>query len=726
MSSKRNFINLIGYMAYRAVFISIFSLLSVAAFAEDNYYQFNKIAHLNHSEGEPSQWLQLVTHPNNIQQYFVINKTGQMYLVDNMQNPHPVLDLNANNLKESSSIKLTSIELHPNFALKGQLGYRVFYTAHLEVLDEKSRTKRLQERSDELILKFDAVITEWKFSSDDYQKVDLSTKREILRIAVPDHTMTIKQMSFSPYAKSWNDNFGLLYIALNGQENWQKPLYSGVLLRINPAKFGLRSFTIPNDNPYLKESKIKDEIYLLGGQNIKQFIWPNKNNENILLSHHHNDNHLLSLTNGQNDWRNGAPKQMIYQSDKAIEYVLLYRGSNLSYLRNKLLLLRQKNQKWFIESLAVTPSVYDNTLKENKPQQEWQLPSQQLTSSSEVTFSINRDGEVLILDKTAGMIFQMYQNSSGDNTLVEEQVTTSEIQTSSTNSLYIVFILMTAIGVVFYFFKRNKFSAKAVVRKQFAHIELSESELQIGLYQRHQSSTDTIIDIVDITNCKVKLNNQTINVINQKAGHGFNDAKEQDLRNILTKEQVDKMVDGKVRQVNLLITDINEKYYTVCLYMRKGSDRVTKKTYSVVIDDLVNWCWLIATKVNPDETGNRKKKPAIPSESSIDLAEQRQNQKPLHDQAAAIRSITHDALKTPHGEELELTNEQSVTQEDKEDVNLAEPLEQNNVNSNTIDTELVDALEKLVNLKQEGFLTQEEFTKAKENLMRSLFEKSKK
>ena len=39
-----------------------------------------------------------------------------------------------------------------------------------------------------------------------------------------------------------------------------------------------------------------------------------------------------------------------------------------------------------------------------------------------------------------------------------------------------------------------------------------------------------------------------------------------------------------------------------------------------------------------------------------------------------------------------------------------------------IDTEVVNALEKLVNLKQQGFLTDEEFTKAKENLLRGLFD----
>ena len=606
MNSKGCFLNLINYMTHKIVLASVFSLLSVAIFAEDNHYQLNKISQLNHTQGENSQWLQLVAHPNKMQQYFVINEAGQMYFVDNTNKPYPVLDLNANNSKDSPSTKLTAIELHPNFALRGQLGYRVFYTAHLEVLDGKSSTKRIQERSEELSLKFDAVITEWQFSSDDYQKVDLHTKREIIRIAVPENTMTIKQMSFSPYTKSWNDGFGLLYVALNGDKKWQKPLYSGVILRINPAKFGLRSFTVPINNPYLKESNIKDEIYLLGGQNIKQFIWPDKNSDYILLSHQYKGKSLLSSTNGQNDWRNDGPKQILYQGVNSIEHMLLYRGSNLPYLRNRLLLLIQENQKWSLESLNVTPSVYDNSSVENKLQKEWQFTSQQLAINSEVTFTHNRDGEILILDKTAGTIFQISQDNLSKAAPIEEQVITSETEVESTNRFYILFFVMIVAAVGFYFFKRNQFSAKAVVRKQFAHIELSESQLQIGLYHRHQNSADTIVDIADIVSCEVKLNNQTINLINQKTGHGFNDAKEQDLRNIFTKEQVDKMIDGKVRQVNLLITDIKEKSYMVCLYMRKGSDRVTKKTYSVVVDDLIDWCWLIATKINAD--GTKKKK----------------------------------------------------------------------------------------------------------------------
>ena len=42
---------------------------------------------------------------------------------------------------------------------------------------------------------------------------------------------------------------------------------------------------------------------------------------------------------------------------------------------------------------------------------------------------------------------------------------------------------------------------------------------------------------------------------------------------------------------------------------------------------------------------------------------------------------------------------------------------------NTIDTELINALEKLVNLKQQGFLTMDEFSKAKEKLLKGLFDK---
>jgi len=40
-----------------------------------------------------------------------------------------------------------------------------------------------------------------------------------------------------------------------------------------------------------------------------------------------------------------------------------------------------------------------------------------------------------------------------------------------------------------------------------------------------------------------------------------------------------------------------------------------------------------------------------------------------------------------------------------------------------MDTDLVNALEKLVNLQQQGFLTMDEFSKAKEKLLKTLLAK---
>lgn len=746
MKSKLHFFNLTRYIAHiytlylnincstvlkRAsssgtgikILISIFTMLSVVAFAEGNNYQFNKIAELNYTQAESSDWQQLVTNPSNKQQHFIINKTGQMYLVEDMNNSHPILDLSVSNHEEPSAIQLTAIALHPDFSLRDQLGYGTFYTAHLEELDKKSSIKRIQEHSSEFTLNFDAVITEWQFSSASYQKVDLKTKREVLRIAVPDTSMTIKQMSFSPYTRSWNDGFGLLYVALNGQEKWQKPLYSGVILRINPAKFGLRSFTVPKSNPYLNDRKIKDEIYLLGGQNIKQFTWPDKNKDDILLSHRYKNKSLLSLTSGRDDWRDNAPKKVLYQSDSIIKDVLTYHGRSLPSLRNRLLLLRQENQRWLIESLNIKPSLNQSESTVNKPQQVWQFTGQQLTDKSEITLSTNRDGEVLLLDKTAGMVFQISQENTDMIMSAAEQTVPTAMQDDSIINSYVLFIVLIIIGIVFYVFKLNRFSAKMVVRKQFAQIELSESQQQIGLYHRHQNRTDTIIDIVDIASCEVKLNDHTISLINQEVGYGFNDEKEQGLRAIFAKEQVDKMVDGKARYISLLLTDIHDKSYTVCLYMRKGSDRITKKTYSVVIEDLINWCWLIAEKINADETEKRKKKPAISSEPTNGSVEQSKEQIPLHSQAAAIRPANYKAVKDLESVEKNSPKQQSA----KEQSTIVETHKSEAVaayphQSTTIDTELVNALEKLVNLKQQGFLTQDEFTKAKKNLLQSLFD----
>lgn len=724
MNSKRNTFKLTQFTAYIAVLSIICSFFSISVFATTNNYQLNKVAQLNNAQVDSSNWQQLIPNPSKKQQHFIINTTGQIYFVDNGVNPYRILDLSVDKQKEHFPIKLTAMELHPNFSLRDQPGYGVFYTAHHEALDQDSSTKRIQETNNNLTLKFDAVITEWQFSTANDEKVDLSTKREVLRIALPDSSMTIKQMSFSPHIKLWNEGFGLLYVTLNGNKKWQQPLYSGVILRINPAKFGLRSFTVPTSNPYIQNSEIKDEIYLLGGQEIKQFMWPDKSSEKILLSHQYNNKSLLSVTSGRDDWRNNPPKEKLYQGDYVIEDALVYRGRSLPALRNKLLLLTKKNQQWLIESLDLNLSVNKDEMIENTPKQKWQFSNQQLVVNNDIMLSENRDGEVLLLDKSAGMIFQISQEKPAIKPQkVKQQPATVVTKTKtepikeSIYSAYAIIAVLIFFGVVFYFYQRNKFSAKAVVRKQFAHIELSESQQQVGLYHRHQKSTDTIIDLANIITCEVQLNEQVINVINTETEHNFDDKKAQELRDVFAKEQVHKMVEGKVRQVNLAFIDQQNKKYTICLYMRKGSDRITKKSYSSVINDVIDWCWLIAKKINLEEAKARHEKTLVSSGLTTDVSQHSQDAKSLHHQASVTPPVTSAAIKNPVSTD---THKQQTALADKvkEQGEIEVPRQKS-----TVDTELVDALEKLVNLKQQGFLTDQEFTQAKKNLLQGLFNK---
>jgi hypothetical protein len=712
--------------------VGFFTLISFTAYSNEDSYQLTKIAQLEHRLISKPNWQQLVANPSNKRQHFVIRESGQVYLVDDDKiNPQAILDMRVSKQKESALFKLTAIELHPNFSLRDHVGYSTFYTAHIETINKNSKTKRVQERGDDLQLNFDAVITEWQFSAVNHQKVDMDSKREVLRIGVPDKLMVIKQISFSPYLKLWNDDFGLLYIALNGDKKWPQPLYSGVVLRIDPTKFGLRGFSIPKKNPYIKNSQINNTIYLLGAQGIAQFIWPDKNSEHILVSHQYNNEYLLSLTDGRNDWRNSLSKQVLYQSDDAIHDMLMYQGRELPLLRSKLLLLREEKRHWFIESLALNFSVNKKIADEIKPQLEWPIASQQLPINSKITLSSGHYDEILLLEKSSNVLFHLTQQALVNENVVVDAGKNNRIEKKSSDNnifilLSILLIILVLLGTLYYCFWRNSHSVKTIVRQQFASTKLNESCQKIGLYHRHQRNAETIVDIVDIVSSEIKLNKDSISVINAEADYGFDHDKEQHLRTVFFNERVDKMVDGKIRQISLLLTDNKNNNYTVCLYMRKGGDRITKKSYAKVIDELIDWCWFIGEAINVDETDKREplgllKKNTVSKLTGNDTTL-------LHNQAAAIRVVDH---KTNSASQPLVPDKLSSTLAVISENNHSSGLTGDEINAvhnkvqtkNRVDTELINALEKLVNLKEQGFLTTDEFSQAKEKLLKDLFKK---
>ena len=725
MNLKNYFVDFNHFIIHIFIFIfSLYILQPFAASSNERGYELVQVADLGNTQNSQSNWQQIVANPSNIKQHFIIQDSGQIYLIDDAEiKSEPIIDMSIFQKKNTQSFKLTAIELHPNFALRDHVGYSTFYTAHIEDIDKQSKTKRIQASVDELKLPFDTVITEWKFNAVNHRVVDNDSKREVLRISVPDTSMAIKQISFNPYIRSWHDDFGSLYVALYGDEKWKIPLYSGVVLRINPEKFGAHSFRIPDTNPYLKNSQINDAIYLLGAQKINKFVWPGKNSEEILVSHKYDNNYLLSLTDSRtdrlNDWRNSGVKNILYRSDDTVHDFLMYQGRDLTLFRSQLLLLRQMNQHWAVSSLDFNLSDSQQLRDEITPQLVWSIPSQKLPNNSQIMLSSNQRGEVFFLERTLNTLFHLTEQAmgsknidSGENDITEED--------SFGQSLMII-IIIVIIGTIYHFFIRKEYSVKNIVRQQFSSIKLSESHQQIELYHRHQSEAELKIDVVSIISSEIKLNEHSINIINTEDGYGFNYEIEKNLSAIFSKEKVDKMVDGKVRQISLLLTDNSKNTYTVCLYLRKGSSRITKKSYVKVINELIDWCWLVGEKINASNTDKRPSESIALSKENKGVKSTHKNSSPLHHQAEDIRTASHNTSQplvknaTSIGAEV---NHPTKKSDDKH----SEIYNQTNQDK-VVNTELVNALEKLVNLKQQGFLTMDEFSKAKKKVLQDLLEK---
>jgi len=406
-----------------AIFL-IFSLClilvsKVSSASKENQFLLQEIAQAPQLPAN-NQWLLLMEQPGNSQYYYLANKQGEIYQLDqdNADNTSLLLDLQHFS-SEESKLQLTAFTLHPNFSLRDEIGFGTFYTAHTEKVTSDRKRKRLKDSTVTKALTFDAIVTEWQL--DVNNQVDKSSQREVLRIAIPTLVHGITQLGFNPFRKSWHDDFAQLYISLSqNPELKQYPLYSGAILRIHPQRDGINSYSVPINNPYTANEKYDNTLYLFGAGSINQFIWPDRYATKLLISHRYSLNdtvrHWLSYSDGGEDWRKTAPTNFIYQSTKVLtaNSLLVYRGQNAPALRNKLLLLIENNNKWQVNSLSheIPPELsLDN--KQSIEQQrilppltiEWHLKQQALQSNS-LTLYRNNLGELLFFNEDSGSIYQ--------------------------------------------------------------------------------------------------------------------------------------------------------------------------------------------------------------------------------------------------------------------------------------------------------------------------------
>lgn len=693
---------------------------STTSASKENQYILQKIAQAPQLNTKKNKWLLLREQPGNSQYYYLANTLGQIYQLeqDDPDNTALLLDLQTFSA-ESPILQLSAFTLHPNFSLRDQTGFGTFYTAHVEKSSNHNKTKRLSDSNVSTPLFFDTVVTEWQLNL--AQKADLSSQREVLRIAIPTLEGGIRQLHFNPYSKSWDDNFSQLYIALaQSPELKQYPLYSGAILRIHPQKDANKNYTVPHENPYYANVKFDKILYLFGAGQINQFIWPAKHSTRLLISHLYSFNgtqrHWLSYANSGEDWRKRMPQAFLYQNKQGLpaNSLLVYRGQNAPALRNKLLLLTQQNQQWQLNSLSrekstKTTGVIQQQKALSSPIIEWQLTQPALQANHLTLYRDNR-GELLFFNEDSGAIYQLFQQDIINNPQESEQ--------DGLSIVTIAFVIMFGLlgGYVLYKVKTQQQSAKSLVRRVFSNIKFTDDKLSLNLFRRHQHDVAKVIALAEIEQCQVLLGDLVIATINTTLGHGFNQRQEQALRDIFHTEQIAKMVAGKVRRMSLSFNVPENDKYIVCLYLRKGSDRITKKSYFEVVDVIIDWCWVIANEINADQTGERAFKPKLTAADIAKAEHKTHDDTPLHTQADNIRPTLQVYSKID-----------ALASEAKKEVTLSE--ENENGEGLTIDNgtppikvvkedaDLVNGFEKLVKLKQQGFLTADEFEQAKAKLL---------
>ncbi len=677
--------------------------------ATDDDYKLRPLAQLPKIQAS-NKWAQLVVNPLNTKQYFVSDPRGIIYLIN--QDEHipaqPLVNINTQQSQRNApqdKPHLTAFSLHPNFADKGQTGFATLYSAHSEKTNKHSSTQRIQEHNFTLPIAFDAVVTEWQFIVSTSGHYALLKTREVVRVSLPKTQHYINQLSFNPYQKPGDMEFGLLYISLNSPHNLsQYPLYSGVILRINPQQIGAKSSSIPTSNPFLKNHSIRNAIFVLGAQTIRQFIWTDKSHNQILISHHYTHNkqkaQWFSYSYGGEDWRKTPPKHYIYRdlSDIKSTSLVLHHDHHAGDLSNSLFFLRKQKRHWQLKSLSLQPALAFNQTKLAFPMLEWQF-NQPTTSKDKFSLHTDTSGEMLLLNSSQGIIHQLHHQP-----FIAEKPGIYKIKHSSINIALVLAALLLLISCYFlYQSKVQKYLSKTLTRRRYAKITLDEVKVEFNLFKRHQKFSNTLIKLNRIELCQVLLDDRCICTINTELTYGFGYKQEQKLRDIFKKKHSHKMLDNTVRQISLVLEDTKNRSYITCLYLRKGNVRLSQKSYFEVVDELISWCWLIAKEINGQQTDTQTQSHVTPQIDKAPVQLPSNNKRTSLDETV-IPQPTHAP------EMMSAVNNPSNTPNSKK---TDPPL---------VDTELILALEKLIAFKKHGFLTDEEFSKSKAKLLNDFLE----
>ncbi len=622
-----------------------------------------------------------------------------------------------------NAISLDALALHPSFFLRDQLGENTFYTSHLEPAGKLGNA--LVERSEEVILddiQLNSVITEWQLDS--IGEVDLTSPREIIRIALPADSKGISQLAFSGTLQAWQEDYGLLYFSLSQVDNWQNtPLYSGAILRINPQKFGLKNYTSPTNNPFTKQTKHPHELWAYQLGKINKFAWFTRQKTALAIDRTLEPSKVRQLGKvamGVTDSNAVKPLAQWPISAKAKTYLgnhsqlLNYRGKSLSGVTNSLVYL-QFNEKDSPKVQVNTLDIY--TSSSNANHTIWQFDEPQ-----PIMLLANNKNDLLIYQRTIKRLVMIAAAEKHPEQSPEEVALTSSSSdnaeqsqagnSSSTNLLLTsVLIVFVIIGASFAFkrFSSRKQSTRQFLEQQLVKVKFEGSLQQLLLYKYHQESIDRKVHCNELSSIELLVNEESCFIIHRESGLTNQIAKES--HKLLSNATQTSLGTNDLRTIVLLLNVVSGEQLPIYVYVRKSKHRLTRVTYEQCQDDVLNLCWQLSAIIAPAST-EVQDNPRKTSSSSkrLKVASKPQSTTAPNSLSKAEAS-EHQAQHTV----TELQDTLLANSEERKDEET-KTLER----EKSLDIEVVNALEKLVKLKQQNFLSDEEFEQAKAKLLKDL------
>lgn len=696
-------------VAFLYIILVTFSATSPAIEQANAELELSAIAEFSAINLAQDAWRAVIPVPGIDEQYFLATQNGNVYSLTNKQVSHtPLLNIQ-NRLENAEVIALTSIALDPSFNFRDRTGFNTFYTAHVEVRDTEKKlntptdTSAHHAESVPAALPFDAVIMRWQLHKQINQPAKVIAQHEVIRIPIHHQNEAFKQLHFHPFTESWHEDFGLLYALLAKTKNTlktQQAIYSGAILRIKPEKFGLQSYTIPANNPFTRQADIRNEIVFMAGDNITNFDWIKKGKHTLMVQLKNQQELQFFLAKPGDDWRQGLPNKPLQTTGANTQgnnSAIFYHGRILKSLWGKILQLHFVNNSWQLKALAVNTATPTET-----------IPSQHTHklhySEQAPNFSLhkNNNNELLLLEHSQQLLYAVtLTKASAEKTVQKNLAVTDE---NSSNSGVVIFIIIVLILMGYLIYSRLVPTKKQhFLYQQWANFDVNAATQSLSLYKRHSKTVEQIVKISSLNKSEILLNDNAISVVTADTEQGFSNAIEEQVLTSFAKEHRLKMIDGKQRKIQLRLTDENNTIYLFCLYYRVGNTRHTKLKYSKVLNKIIDWNWLFSQYINPNNTDKRKIRVKPETDTvNTDTANSANKMNALNQQQSS-----HLQSKKNHENNGEIANRLP---------------EENSTKSNDAnqDTELVSALNKLVEMKKQGYLNEEEFNNAKAKILKDL------